>query len=459
MPFAQTRTSNPGPGRFPNGFLWGAATSSFQIEGAGDADGKGESNWDKFCHTPGKIFEGHTGDTACDHYNRWRDDLDLMREMGLKAYRFSVSWPRIQPTGRGKGLEKGLDFYDRLVDGCLERGIEPCLTLFHWDLPQALEDKDGWLNRDTGKAMGDYAEILAMRIGTRVRKWMPINEGPCIVDNGYQRGAFAPGRKEPERLVRQGRHTVLLAHAYASKALRDILGRDKIEVGFVHNPWPTLPATSDPDDVALARATFVRNAAWWLDPLWKGSYPTEEWNRLGDDVPEVLEGEMRLIGDAPDFLGLNLYFADRVSATNDDGKPWRRDEAMKTDFDWHVEPDILYWIPKFCQDEWKPGSQFVTENGCAWEKGGLDDQHRVAYFREHLRSLARACEDGVPMRGYFAWSLLDNFEWNSGYSKRFGLVHVDFETQVRTPKASAKWYGRAIRENGVFDAGLGIQFP
>ncbi|HQF55693.1 MAG TPA: GH1 family beta-glucosidase [Fibrobacteria bacterium] len=459
MPSAQPRTSNPGPGDFPQGFLWGAATSSFQIEGAWQADGKGESNWDRFCHTPGNVFEGHTGDVACDHYNRWKEDLDLMASLGLKAYRFSVSWPRIQPTGRGKALEKGLDFYDRLVDGCLERGIEPCLTIFHWDLPQALEDHDGWLNRDTAKAMGDLAEILAQRIGKRVRKWMPINEGPCIVDNGYQRGVFAPGRKESDKLVRQGKHTVLLAHAHASRALRDILGRDAIEVGFVHNPWPTLPATTDPEDIELARATFVRDAAWWLDPLWKGAYPAEEWARHGADVPEVLPGEMELIGDKPDFLGLNLYFAQRISASQNDRQPWRREEALKTDFGWHVEPDILYWVPKFCQDEWNPGSQYVTENGCAWEIGGLDDRHRLAYYREHLRSLARACEDGVPVKGYFAWSLMDNFEWASGYSKRFGMVHVDFQTQVRTPKASAKWYADAIRENRVVDAAMEIQFP
>ncbi len=459
MPHSQSRTCNPGDGRFPEGFLWGSATSSFQIEGAWREDGKGESNWDRFCHTPEKIFEGHTADVACDHYHLWSRDLDLMRDLGLKAYRFSVSWPRIQPSGRGKPLEKGLDFYERIVDGCLERGMEPCITLFHWDLPQALEDKDGWLNRDTAKAMGDFAEILAHRIGTRVRKWMPINEGPCIVDNAYKRGHFAPGRTEPEQLVRQGRHMVLLAHALASRALRDVLGRDRIEVGIAHNPWPTLPATTDPDDIALARATFVRNNAWWLDPLWKGTYPVQEWNELGADVPEVLPGEMEAIGDKPDFLGLNLYFAERISATQNDRMPWRRDEALRTDFDWHVEPDILYWVPKFCQDEWAPRTQYITENGCAWEPGGLDDQRRIAYYREHLRSLARVCEDGVPMKGYFAWSLLDNFEWNSGYSKRFGLVHVDFETQARTPKASAKWYGRVIRENRVFDAGEGIQIP
>ncbi len=456
MLHAQSRTSNPGSGSFPTGFLWGAATSSFQIEGAWQEDGKGESIWDTFCHTPNHVHEGHTGNLACDHYHRYAEDLDLIAALGLQAYRFSVSWPRIQPTGRGKALDKGLDFYERIVDGCLERGIEPCLTIFHWDLPQSLEDQGGWLCRDTAKAMGDLAEILALRIGNRVKKWMPINEGPCIVDLGYRQGVFAPGRKESEQLVRQARHTVLLAHGYASRALRDILGREKLEIGFAHNPWSTLPASNAPEDIEWARQLFVQNNSWWLDPLWKGAYPAAEWEKCGDDVPQIHPGDLELIGDKPDFLGLNLYFGDYASPNQNEGKPWRRTDSPKTDFDWPVEPDIMYWTPKFCQEGWNPAAQYITENGCAWETGGLNDQHRIAYFREHLRSLARACEDGVPMKGYFAWSFLDNFEWAQGYSKRFGLVHVDFETQVRTPKASAKWYSQVIAENGVFDSGEGI---
>ncbi|HOX53675.1 MAG TPA: GH1 family beta-glucosidase, partial [Fibrobacteria bacterium] len=426
---------------FPHGFLWGSATSNFQIEGAWNEDGKGESNWDRFCHTPEKIFEGHTGDVACDHYHRWRDDLDLMASLGLQSYRFSVSWPRVLPSGTGTVNPKGLDFYERIVDGCLERGIEPCCTLFHWDLPQALEDKGGWTNRDTAKAMGDFAYHLARRMGDRVQRWMPINEGPCIADNAYGRGAFAPGIKGGPKLVRQTRHTVLLAHAHASQALRETLGRDKIRVGFVHNPSPFLPATSDPADIAGARDRFLKGAAWWLDPLWKGAYPREEWDSLGADAPDVLDGDLALMGDAPDFLGLNLYYAERFSASQEPSV-WKRPEALRTDFDWVVEPDILYWIPLWCQEEWKPEFMMITENGCAWEEGGLEDHHRLAFYREHLRSLAQSIQDGARVTGYFAWSLLDNFEWTSGYSKRFGLVHVDFQTQERTPKASAKWYAQ-----------------
>lgn len=458
MPHAQSRTSNPRTDAFPPGFLWGSATSSFQIEGAWNEDGKGESNWDRFCHTPGKIFEGHTGDVACDHYHRWREDLDLMRDLGLKSYRFSVSWPRIQPSGTGAALSKGLDFYERLVDGCLERGIEPCCTLFHWDLPQALEDKGGWTNRDTGKAMGDLAAHLAKRLGTRVRRWMPINEGPCIADNGYGRGVFAPGIQGGEKVVRQARHSVLLGHAHASRALRDLLGRERIEVGFVHNPWPILPATESSEDIAGAREKFLSGAAWWLDPLWFGAYPAAEWESLGENIPEVLDGELALIGDKPDFLGLNLYFADRFSAT-EQPQTWKRPEAMKTDFDWVVEPDILYWVPRWCQENWNPGYMMITENGCAWETGGLDDHHRLAYYREHLRSLAQSIQDGARVTGYFAWSLLDNFEWAQGYSKRFGMVHVDFQTQVRTPKASAKWYGRTASENRILPGAEEVAIP
>jgi beta-glucosidase len=456
MPFASPRTIEPTTGTFPKDFLWGVATSSFQIEGAWSEDGKGESIWDRFNHEPGRILQGHDADIACDHYHRWSQDLDLVRDLGIKAYRFSISWPRIQPSGRGTPLEKGLDFYERIVDGCLSRGIEPAITIFHWDLPQALQDRGGWENPDTAKAMGDLAEILGRRIGDRVRRWMPVNEGPCIADNGYRSGYFAPGLKLGEKAVRQCRHTVLLAHAHASRALRDVVGRDKIRVGFVHNPYPILPATSDPADIAAAKKLFVREAAWWLDPLWKGAYPQEEWDRLGKDVPEVRPGELELLSDKPDFLGLNLYYADRVDA---DGQRWKRPEALRTDFEWTVEPDILYWIPRWCQEEWNPASQIVTESGCAWEEGGLEDRFRIAYYREHLRSMAQAVADGVRVDGYFAWSLLDNFEWSSGYTKRFGLVHVDFDTLERTPKASARWYGRLCLENRLFDVGAGPELP
>lgn len=450
----EPRTAPPTTRAFPAGFLWGAATSAFQIEGADSADGKGDSIWDVFCRKPGAIEGGDTAARACDHHRLWASDLDLARDLGFSAYRFSTAWTRVQPTGRGRPLAAGLDFYERLVDGCLERGLEPCLTIFHWDLPQALEEAGGWRSRDTAKHMGDLAEHLALRLGHRVRRWMTINEGPCIADNGYRTGFFAPGAREPEQVVRQCRHNVLLAHGHASRALRDVLGREAVDVGFVHNPYPHIPARAVPEDVEAAREAFRKATAWWLDPLWRGSYPPDELEALGPDAPVVLPGEMDLLADAPDSLGLNLYYALRVAAG--EASPWKREEAARTDFDWTVEPDIAYWIPRWCHEIWSPKAIQITENGCAWEAGGLDDQSRLAYFRDHLLALARACSEGVPVDAYFAWSLLDNFEWASGFSKRFGLVHVDFATQERTPKASAKWFTRVCRENRVPEGGISL---
>ncbi len=455
---ASARTVDLKTEEFPEGFLWGAATSAYQIEGAWNADAKGESIWDRFCRTPGKILNGDTGDVACDHFHRWREDLALIRNLNLNAYRFSISWSRILPNGTGSVNERGLDFYDRLVDGLLEKGIEPCPTLFHWDLPQALEDRwGGWRSRDTAAAMGEFAEAIAKRLGHRVKKWMTINEGGNSADRAYGTGKFAPGLQLSRKEVLNTRHNVLLAHGHASRALRDVLGRDHVEVGFVHDPWPSLPATNCPEDIELAKLWFRKIASWWLDPVWLGRYPSQEWSDFGEDVPNVLDGDLELIGDRPDFMGLNLYSAQRVSATQNEGKPWMRSEAMRTDFGWFVEPDIGYWIPLFCREMWNPPAIYVTENGCAWEEGGLDDSWRTAYHREFLASLAQACQQGAPVKGYFAWSLLDNFEWAAGYSKRFGLVHVDFETQERTIKASGNWYSRVAKENRIFDLGYGEQ--
>lgn len=459
-PYAHPRTVPLSRSEFPEGFLWGAATSAYQVEGGWNAEGKGESIWDRFAHTPGKIVDGDTGDVACDHFHRWRDDLDLIRDLGLRTYRFSIAWSRVLPQGVGAVNSRGLDFYERLVDGLLERGIEPCPTLYHWDLPQALEDRwGGWRSRETAHAMGGFAEAVARRLGDRVHRWMTINEGGNAADRAYGTGKFAPGLNLDRRTVLATRHNVLLAHGEASRALRDVLGRENIAVGFVHDPWPCLPASSDPADVALARQVFARTGAWWLDPVWKGSYPAEEWERMGGDVPDVQPGDLELIGDRPDFFGLNIYSAQRVSATQNEGRPWMRPEAARTDFGWYVEPDIGYWVPRFVSEIWNPPEIFVTENGCAWETGGLNDRWRTAYHREILRGLAQACAEDVPVRGYFAWSLMDNFEWADGFSKRFGMVHVDFPTGKRTVKASGNWYAQVARENRVWDVGEGETLP
>ena len=455
-PSAAPRTVELEVDGFPQGFLWGAATSAFQIEGAWNEDGKGESIWDRFCREPGRIRGGDTGNIACDHYHRFREDVELMASLGLKAYRFSISWSRVLPEGTGRINEQGLDFYDRLVDALLEKGIEPCPTLYHWDLPQSLEDRwGGWRSRDTAKAMGDFAEAVARRLGGRVGKWMTINEGVNAADRGYGTGKFAPGLRLSRKEVLGTRHNVLLAHGHGSRALRDVLGRGNVEVGFVHDPFPTLPAHPVPQDVELAKRRFRRTAGWWHDPVWLGSYPEEEWTEFGADAPDVLPGDLELIGDKPDFMGLNLYSGNRVSALRDGGRPWMRDEAMRTDLGWYVEPDIGYWIPMFCQELWNPPAIYVTENGCAWEAGGIRDSSRTAYHREFLSSLAQACAQGAPVKGYFAWSLMDNFEWAEGYSQRFGLVHVDFDTQERTIKDSGRWYARVAAENRIFDMGRG----
>lgn len=456
MTFVSDRLLSRAPDVFPHGFRWGCATSAYQIEGAWDEDGKGESIWDRFCQTSGVIKDASSGRVACDHYHRLREDLDLMKELGLNAYRFSVSWPRVMPDGKGRANEAGLAFYDRLIDGLLERGIEPWLTLFHWDLPQALEAAGGFRERDLAMRFGDYAALLARRYSDRVDRWMTINEGPCISENGYRWGVFAPGAKESEKIVRNVRHHVLLCHGRGVEALRAEAKRP-ILAGFVHNPWNGLPLTLDPQDIAMTRAMFQERNGWWLDPLLRGKYPEKEWESLGSDVPDVHPGDLATIAQPLDFLGVNAYFGEYVGQGHE--KPFKRDTAAVTDFDWKVEPEILYWALKFLHEDYGVEDLAVTENGCAWEEGGLEDAHRTAYLRDHLKGVALAASEGVPVTGYFAWSLMDNFEWASGYSLRFGIVHVDYSTQIRTLKESAKWYSGVCRENRLFEDRFGIRLP
>ncbi|MEN9353085.1 MAG: hypothetical protein RL318_410 [Fibrobacterota bacterium] len=450
------RLLSKAPSTLPKGFLWGCATSAYQIEGAWNEDGKGESNWDRFCQLPGVIKDGSSGRVACDHYHRFEGDLDLMKEMGLGAYRFSISWPRVLPEGKGQANEAGLAFYDRLIDGMLERGIEPWVTLFHWDLPQSLEAIGGFKERDLAMRFGDYAALLARRFSDRVTRWMTINEGPCISENGYRWGVFAPGAKESEKGVRNVRHHVLLCHGRGVEGLR-AEARQPIKVGFVHNPWNGIPQTLEPEDVELTRKMFQEKNGWWLDPLLRGKYPEKEWEGLGQDVPDVHPGDLSVISQPLDFLGLNAYFGEYVGRGLE--KPIRRESSAVTDFAWNVEPEILYWSLKFLHEDYGVKDLAVTENGCAWEKGELEDAHRTAYLRDHLKGVALAVKEGIPVSGYFAWSLMDNFEWSSGYDLRFGLLHVDYATQVRTFKASAKWYAQVCHENRIVDDPFGIVLP
>jgi beta-glucosidase len=449
----------PGTG-FPVGFLWGAATSAYQIEGSPLADGAGPSNWHAFSHTPGCTHDGHTGDTACDHYRLWRQDLDLMAGMGLNAYRFSVAWSRVQPDGRGAVNPAGLAFYDRLVDALLERGLAPNLTLYHWDLPEALEAAGGWTNPEIVDRFADYARLLGRALGDRVGLWATLNEPWVVVDAGYLHGVHAPGRRDPAAAMRAAHH-LLLAHGAAVRALRGESSRTK--VGVVVNIEPKYPASTDPADVAAtARADAAMNRLY-LDPLLLGRYPEEMPAIYGDAWPDHPAGDFALIREPLDFLGLNYYT--RAVVRHDDRVPFLRaapvpqPDVEHTDLGWEVHPASLTSTLLWLRERYGSIPLYITENGAAFPDPatsppeGLDDRRRVAYFRAHLRALREAMAAGADVRGYFAWSLLDNFEWACGYAKRFGIVHVDFATQKRTPKASARYYAEVVRTNGAeFDA-------
>ena len=429
---------------FPREFLWGAATSAYQIEGATAEDGRRPSIWDTFSATPGKVHGGDTGAVACDFYHRFADDIALMRDLGLRAFRFSIAWPRVLPDGRGRVNERGLDFYDRLVDALLAAGIEPFATLYHWDLPQALEDAGGWPERATAEAFVEYADVVASRLGDRVRHWVTHNEPYCASWLGYVEGVHAPGRTS----VAAGTaalHHVLLSHGLAVAALRR--ASPAAEVGIVLDAWPVYPASDDPDDAAAAwLADGFRNRLFF-DPVLRGSYPDDVLERLGADSPPVRADDLRVIAAPLDFLGVNSYSRNVVRAGPDGTGPVDvppRD-APTTAMGWEVYPDALSEILSRLHREYGVSSLYVTENGAAFEDvwgddGRIADHERIGYLDSYLGAVGRTIAEGVPVHGYFVWSLLDNFEWAEGYSKRFGLVYVDFETLERVPKSSFYWY-------------------
>jgi beta-glucosidase len=440
--------------RFPPGFLWGTATSAYQIEGSPTADGAGPSIWHRFAHTPGLIRDGSTGDIACDHYRRYRDDVALMGTLGTNAYRFSIAWGRVVPRGRGPVNAAGLDFYERLVDALLERGIEPMVTLYHWDLPAALDDLGGWLNPDIAPWFAEYAAIVVRRLDGRVKLWTTLNEPWVVTDGGYLHGTLAPGhRNRFEAPVAS--HHLLRAHAQAVRAYR-AEGRHRI--GIVVNLEPKYPASPAPADRdATARADAYMNRQY-LDPIFHGRDPDEMAQVFGEAWPQWPADDAELIRQPIDFLGVNYYTR---SVTRFDphagllqAAPVVQKRATYTETGWEVHApaltDTLVWV----KDRYGNPPLYVTENGAAFfdppvvEGDGLADPLRVAYLRQHLTAVHAAIQRGVDVRGYFVWSLLDNFEWAHGYSKRFGLVHVDFETQKRTPKDSARFYARVIASNG-----------
>ena len=454
---------------FPPGFLWGAATAAYQIEGAAAVDGRTPSIWDTFSHTPGRVVEGHTGDVACDHYHRFREDVRLMADLGLKSYRFSLSWSRIQPGGSGPVNPAGVDFYQRLVDELLAHDIVPWVTLYHWDLPQELEDAGGWPLRDTAERFAEYATVAHAALGDRVRHWTTLNEPWCSAFLGYGSGTHAPGRTEAASAVRAGHH-LMLGHGLATQALRAAGGQ--AEVGVTVNLYPVSPQTSAPADVDAARRIDGLANRFFLDPILRGEYPADlvEDLRPVSDMVHVRDGDLATISTPLDMLGIN-YYSRHVVAGPDPQAPaqgywrppstWPGSEKVRfvnrglpvTDMGWEIDGAGLVEILTRVHRDYPELPLYVTENGAAFTDtvvdGRVDDPQRLAYFDEHLRAAHAAISAGVPLQGYFAWSLLDNFEWAWGYTRRFGMIHVDYDSQRRIPKASAEWYAEVIRRNGL----------
>lgn len=445
---------------FPTGFVWGAGSSAYQVEGCTQTDGRGHSVWDVFCQKPGAVRSGHTGDTACDHYRRFRDDVAIMHQIGLQAYRLSIAWPRVIPDGVGRVNSPGLAFYDQLVDALLAAGIEPWVTLFHWDFPQALFRCGGWLNRDSPEWFAEYTRVVVERLSDRVRHWITINEPQIFLGLGHGSGTHAPGLQLPFAEQLLAAHHALMAHGRAVQVIRERARTTPI-VGWAPVGRVEYPATQSPADIEAAqRSTFsvtkrdMWNNSWFADPVCLGGYPEEALELFGETAPRPHPGDMELIRQPLDFFGVNIYSGEPVGAGGD-GEPIpvpRPPGSAQTSMKWPVAPESLYWGPKFLAERY--GLPIViTENGMAnldWpdEEGRIRDHQRIDFTRRYLRALSNACADGVDVRGYFHWSIMDNFEWAEGYMERFGLVYVDYATQRRILKDSAKWYSQIIASRG-----------
>jgi beta-glucosidase len=433
-------------------FIWGVATSSYQIEGAANEDGRGQSIWDTFCKVPGKVANFDNGDIACDHYHRFKEDLDLMKWMGVKAYRFSVAWPRVIPDGVGRVNEMGLDFYDRLIDSLLEREIAPWLTMYHWDLPEALQLRGGWNNREVVEWFGEYGEVLTSRFGDRVKNWMTLNEPFCSAWLGHLYGDMAPGIKDLQTALNVS-HNLLMSHGLACQVIRSNVS--EANVGIVINVTPAVPATDSQVDSNAAQLADGFDNRWFLDPVFGRTYPADVIDALGAS-PEIHSGDMELIAQDLDFLGVNFYFRQTVAA-DQNSKPLpirsvNRENVKKTAMNWEVHPQAFEEILLRISKEYSPKAIYITENGSAWNdeviNGEIIDDERIDYLVRHLDAMRSARNQGAPILGYFAWSFLDNFEWAYGYEKRFGLIYVDYKTQTRTPKKSALFY-RQLLLNGT----------
>jgi beta-glucosidase len=454
---AQPASSSLAPGKFPQGFLWGSATASYQVEGAANEDGRGPSIWDTFSHTSGKTNNGDTGDVADDHYHRYKEDVALMKALGLKTYRFSVAWPRVFPQGTGTPNPKGLDFYNRMLDELLAAGIEPYCTLFHWDLPQALEDKGGWQSRDTSEAFANYAGYVAQHLSDRVKHFMTLNEMRSFVDIGYKDGRHAPGLTLPPAGVNQVRHHAVLAHGLGVQAIR-AHAKPGTKVGLAENATATVPVIETPEHIAAAKKAMREANAGYLTAIMEGRYTDAYLAHAAADAPKFTPADMKAIGSPVDFVGLNIYTPAYVRA-DDSARGFAMVPAPASYphmmSNWlHVGPEALYWGPKIAAEIWNIKEIYITENGASstdltTPDGQIYDSDRVMYLRNYLTQLHRAVSEGVPVRGYFLWSLLDNYEWADGYAYRFGIHYVDFKTQKRTPKLSAHFYREVIARNGL----------
>ncbi len=437
---------------FPNDFAWGCATAADQIEGAVNTDGRGPTNWDVFSHTPGRIANGDTGDVACDSYHRHVDDIALLKNLGVSSYRMSLAWSRIFPKGRGKPNPKGVDYYDRVIDALLAAGIKPYVTMFHWDLPQALPG--GWQNRDTAKAFGDYAGYMAGKLSDRVKNFMTVNELRCFTDLGHLVGIHAPGLKLPAEEVNQVRHNGVLAHGLGVQAIR-ASARAGTKVGIADNTTFYVPVIETPDHIAAAKKATRENNAMFLTAIMEGRYIDEYLKHEGAAAPKVKSGDMAIISSPLDFVALNIYTPEWVRA-DDSAKGYATiphiPSSPRMASPWLVMgPEVAYWGVRQVSELWDPKTIYISENGASADdpimNGRIDDADRVMYLRNYVGQFHRAVAEGYPLKGYFLWSLMDNFEWADGYTKRFGIHYTDFKTQQRIPKLSAAWYKQVIRQN------------
>lgn len=449
---------------FAKDFVWGAATSSYQIEGTGRDSGKGQNIWDVFTKEPGRVYEGHTGDIACDHYHRFREDVAYMKELGLKGYRSSIDWSRVLPEGTGKVNEKGIDFYNALIDELLEQGIEPYITLYHWELPYEIYKRGGWMNPEIVEWFGQYARLVAERFSDRVKYFFTLNEPQCFVGLGFLQGCHAPGVKAPLRDTFEMAHNALKAHGRAVQMLR-AYGKQNVQIGYAPTSGMCYPEKETPKDIEAARkalfalpddlSNWTWNVSWWSDPVILGKYPEEGMKKYEKYLPVITDEDMKLISQPIDFYGQNIYNG-RCIRMGTDGRPEevRRPAGFpKTATNWPVTPEALYWGPKFLYERYRKPI-YITENGMAChdtvsQDGKVHDPNRIDFLARYLKNLKRAAEE-IDIRGYFQWSLMDNFEWDKGYAERFGIIYVDFETQERIWKDSAYWYRDLIRRNGDF---------